>query len=134
MSDDDGAQLPELVVGPLLHDQGHRFPKRQGCDLARHREVARSLDGSVQGEEIEGFRVLQAQASSIPNAIAAVLLEIRDRTGCKPHIYFGWAEGNPLKYLARFVLFGEGDIAPVTREVLRRAEPDPKQRPAIHVG
>jgi hypothetical protein len=51
-SDDDGAQLPELVVGPLLHDQGHRFPKRQGCDLARHREVARSLDGAVQGEEI----------------------------------------------------------------------------------
>jgi hypothetical protein len=34
----------------------------------------------------------------------------------------------------RFILFGEGDIAVVTREVLRTAEPNSKARPAIHVG
>jgi hypothetical protein len=89
---------------------------------------------TVQGVEVGGYRVLRAKGSSIPNTIAAVLLAIRDRAGIQPHIYFGWTEGNPLKYLARFVLFGEGDIAPVTHEVLRRAEPDPKRRPAIHVG
>lgn len=88
----------------------------------------------VRGEEIEGYRVLRVESSSVPNAIAAVLLEIRDRTGKQAHVYFGWTEGNPLKYLAKFVLFGEGDIAPLTHEVLRKAEPDPRKRPAIHVG
>jgi hypothetical protein len=89
---------------------------------------------TVKGEEIGGYRVLQAEAAAIPNAIAAVLLHIRDVTGCRPHAYFGWVEGNPMGYLARFILFGEGDIAPVTREILRRADPDPRTRPAIHVG
>jgi hypothetical protein len=89
---------------------------------------------TVKGEEIGGYRVLRAEAAAIPNAIAAVLLHIRDVTGCRPHAYFGWVEGNPMGYLARFILFGEGDIAPVTREILRRVEPDPRQRPAIHVG
>jgi hypothetical protein len=88
----------------------------------------------VWGEQIGQHCILRAQGASIPNTIAAVLLEIRDVTGKRPHVYFGWTEGNPLKYLARFILFGEGDIAPVTHEVLRRAEPDPKKRPLIHVG
>ncbi len=93
--------------------------------------VSETLGG---GEEIGGYRVLRAEGASVPNAIAAVLLAIRDRTGKKPHAYFGWAEGDPLGYIARFIFFGEGDIAPVTREVLRKAEPDAKQRPAIHIG
>jgi hypothetical protein len=88
----------------------------------------------VRGEEIGGYRVLSAESASVPNGIAATLLAIRNETNERPHIYFGWTEGNPLKYLARFVLFGEGDIAPVPREILRKAEPDRARRPAVHVG
>jgi hypothetical protein len=88
----------------------------------------------VTGEEIGGFRVLRAEGTAVPNTIAAVLLAIRDRMRTPPHAYFGWAEGNPLRFLARFIFFGEGDIAPTTREILRKAEPDPARRPVVHVG
>jgi hypothetical protein len=89
---------------------------------------------NVRGEEVAGFRVLKVESASVPNGLAATLLAIRDRTGKRPHAYFGWTEGNPLRYLARFVFFGEGDIAPVTREILRQTDPNPTTRPAIHVG
>jgi hypothetical protein len=88
----------------------------------------------VRGEWIDEHAVLMVEGSSIPNTIAAVLLALRDRTGKQPHAYFGWTEGNPLKFLARFILFGEGDVAPVTHEILRRTEPNPARRPALHVG
>jgi hypothetical protein len=90
---------------------------------------------TVRGEVLhDRYRVLTLEHSSIPNALAAMLLHIRDRTGQQPHIYFEWTEGNPFAQFMRFFLFGQGEVAPVTREVLREAEPDRLRRPRVHVG
>ncbi|MFJ7910446.1 amino acid transporter [Kitasatospora sp. NPDC096204] len=90
---------------------------------------------TVRGEVLhDRYRVLSLESSSVPNALAALLLRVRDLTGQQPHIYFEWTEGNPFAQFLRFFLFGQGEIAPVTREVLREAEPDRARRPAVHVG
>ena len=88
----------------------------------------------VQGVDVSGHHVLRCVSAAIPNAIAALLLYIRDETGRIPHAYFGWTEGNPIAYLLKFLALGEGDTAPVTREVLRQTEENPLRRPRIHVG
>ena len=88
----------------------------------------------VRGVDIDGYKILRTEAPAVPNAIAGLLLNLRDRTGKIPHVYFGWSEGNPAMYLVRYILFGEGDTAPVTREILRQAVPDPERRPNVHVG
>jgi hypothetical protein len=88
----------------------------------------------VMGDRVEGYRVLRAESPAVPNAIAAFLLHLRNKTGQLPHVYFGWSEGNPLSYLLKYIAFGEGDTAPTTHEVLRQAEKDPTKRPSVHVG
>ena len=103
-------------------------------------EVARS-DASdfeetlrVTGERVGRHAMLRASSPVVANAIAALLIDLEKRTGHLPHCYFKWHEGNPIGNLFQFLFFGEGDVAPVAHEVLRRAVPDPKHRPVIHVS
>jgi hypothetical protein len=107
------------------------FLEIQISDASQFTETIR-----VEGEQVGQYRILRAKGAAVPNTIAAILLYIRDHSENEqlPHAYFGWVEGNPIQYLMRFLLFGEGDTAVVTREVLRRAETDPNRRPGIHVG
>ena len=88
----------------------------------------------VMGDRIGKHSVLHARSPVIANAIAAVLIHLEKTTGKVPHAYFKWTEGNPIGNLFRFLLLGEGDVAPITHEVLRRAIPDAKHRPVIHVS
>ncbi|MEV4753780.1 amino acid transporter [Micromonospora sp. NPDC049559] len=89
---------------------------------------------NVTGEERYGYRILRLEGASIANTIAGFLLYVRDISGKLPHIYFAWTEGNPVIYLLRYFFLGEGEVAPLTREILREAEPDLRRRPLVHVA
>ena len=114
----------------LAPDERVLFIEVRPGDVVRVQRQALRVVASSVGRH----RVLRCVSPAIPNAIAALLLYVRDETGTIPHAYFGWTEGNPIAYLLKFLALGEGDTAPVTREVLRQAEPDPMQRPRIHLG
>jgi hypothetical protein len=91
-------------------------------------------DLEIRGEERFGNKVLTVSSAAVPNGIAAICLAMRDEFGLIPHVYFDWAEGSPLMQFLRFILWGAGEVAPVTREILRRAESDRSRRPHVHVG
>jgi hypothetical protein len=129
--------LPEEYEHKLREaSESHHLPGERVLFLEVRPGDVSEFSGTllVEGVDVAGHHVLRCVSPAIPNAIAALLLYIRDETGRIPHAYFGWTEGNPLAYLLKFLAFGEGDTAPVTREVLRQSEPNPMRRPRIHVG
>jgi hypothetical protein len=88
----------------------------------------------VGGVKVGEYKIMRCQSPAVPNAIAALLLSLRKSTGINPHVYFGWTEGSPAMYAVKYIFFGEGETAPLTREILRSIEKDVKKRPVVHVG
>jgi hypothetical protein len=74
-------------------------------------EFASHLHGTGEVQPSR-YRVLTLSSSTVPNALAALLLTVRDRTDRLPHIYFEWTEGNPVANLIRFLIFGGGEVVP----------------------
>jgi hypothetical protein len=88
----------------------------------------------VTGERVGKHRILRAKSPAVANSFAALLIDLERSTGKVPHAYFKWQEGHPLANIIAFLFLGEGDAAPLTHEVLRRAIEDPKRRPVVHVS
>lgn len=119
------ARRTHRITEPLIFLEVHRGDASEFADELLHVHGIRRSGG---------FRVFQCESHAVPNAIAALMLHLRDTTGKLPHVYFGWTEGHPISYVLKYIFFGEGETAPLAREVLRATEPDPMRRPHVHVG
>jgi hypothetical protein len=83
--------------------------------------------------EGESFIIGVTRCASTAHVIAVIALEC-SRAGSPPEIHFGWSDDNPLAAAIGFFLFGEGNVPWRVRELLCKAEPDPKKRPHVFIG
>ncbi len=87
----------------------------------------------VSAKRVGRYGILVAHGSSVPNTVAALMLHLRGN-GAPPQVYMRWTEESPTQLMVDFLIGGRGDVPPLTREILRRAEPDRNRRPIVHVG
>ncbi len=84
--------------------------------------------------EEEGRHVMKiTRAASIAHTLAAVALDMA-KVGRPPEIHFGWTDESPWSGTLGFLLFGEGNIPWMVRELIGRAEPNVDRRPFIVVA
>ena len=79
------------------------------------------------------FIISVKRCASVAHVIATIALELA-RTGTPPEVHFGWSNENPMAASISFVVFGEGNVPWMVRELIRKAEPDSAKRPKVFVG
>jgi hypothetical protein len=82
----------------------------------------------------EGKYILKiTDAASISHTLAALALEM-SKFGRVAEIHFGWTDESPVSGTLGFLLFGEGNVPWMVRELIHKAEPDPAKRPLIIIA
>jgi hypothetical protein len=138
---------------PILvpHRPGHRSLERKEREIRRRHRLGPDIpivfletelgDPSeffqsplVEVKEDHGkFAVRITRCTSIPHAIAAAALEL-SKGGPPPEVHFGWSDDRPFVANLNFVLFGQGNIPWMVRELIRMAEPKPEKQPRVFIG
>ena len=67
------------------------------------------------------------------HVLAAMGLAFRE-VGRPPEIHFGWSDESPMVANLNFLLFGEGNVPWLVRELIRKAEPNPDRQPRVVIG
>ena len=89
---------------------------------------------TLQIKQAEGKYILKiTNAASISHTLAALALEM-SKVGRVAEIHFGWTDESPVSGTLGFLLFGEGNVPWMVRELIHRAEPDPNRRPLIIIA
>lgn len=84
-------------------------------------------------EESGRFILRISRCASIAHTIAALALEL-SKTGQPPEIHFGWSNESPMAANIGFLLFGEGNVPWMVRELILQAEPNPDRQPRVVIG
>lgn len=79
------------------------------------------------------FIIRICRCASVAHVLAAAALEL-SKVGKPPEIHFGWSNETPIVANMNFLLFGQGNVPWMVRELIRKAEPDPERRPLVVIG
>ncbi len=88
----------------------------------------------IQVLDQEGSFILRVhKCASIAHTIAALALEL-SKSGTPPEIHFGWSAESPMSANLGFLLFGEGNVPWMVRELILSAEKNVERQPRVIIG
>ena len=89
---------------------------------------------AISNKAAEAIReTIRTWRLAAPHTLAAVALEMA-KVGRPPEIHFGWTDESPVSGTLGFLLFGEGNVPWMVRDLIQRAEPDEAKRPLIIIA
>ncbi len=133
------------------HRPGRRTLAQKESQIRREHRIPRDLmvvfievevsdssefvnDPIISIRQEEGKFVMKiTDAASIAHTLASVALEMA-KVGRPPEIHFGWSDESPLSVSFGFLLFGEGNVPWMVRDLIRRTEPNEANRPIVIVA
>jgi len=82
-------------------------------------------------QEQDYLTIRVTEATSISHTIAVIARELSRNCSTRTEVLFGWSEGSPLDLALGFVLFGEGNVPTMVRELVGDVD---HNRPRIAVA
>ncbi|MDY3561207.1 amino acid transporter [Gemmata sp. JC673] len=144
--------IRDLELSVLVpHRPGRRSLANKEAQIRREHRIPRDLiivfveveladtsdfvnEPVLQVMQEEGRYVVKISgAASIAHTLAALALEMA-KIGRPPEVHFGWTDDSPVSGTLGFLLFGEGNVPWMVRDLIRRAQPDESKRPLIIIA